>query len=693
MTRRAIPPLWYFLPILLLLCFVNKPFHIDDVLFLNIGKLLPWQVIGTHTGDISFLGVTYSQLSPYESTHPPLIPYLLKVITWLYDSDSAYAPFWVYHAFFLLFPFILLVECWYFSVANRLSALWGWLLVLSPPFFVNATNLMTDIAMLTFWLGSMFALIDYAASSKVKSLIKLWLYLLLACFTSYQSICLLPLLLAYALLVRGNLVKNAALILVPFGLFLLYLMAVYEQSGFFPFLSSTIDYNIRTEVLSGFSLEKFIQKLLAACSFMGLGLMMFMLSCILFLRHRFVKSGLALMLSFLLCCLGRFGGNAEISSTAEFIAIFILVFFAMRAIVFISCRLLEAVKKYRAQRVSSAFDFMWILLFFGVLTYNILFLPFSTARYILPALPGVLVLLYKYVQIQRLKEVIAIAATVAMSCLMAMVDFRQASCDWDLFHEVKNEVDVMSHLYYSDDAGLSMYLKSEGAHYLTRDTRELPSDRYVLITRGLVNAELQSVLEPVATYRFPCFLGLSLFNRDAKAGFYQSNEGLLPAGFAKQCQSATLYKVNDFLKRFGDSEPINLSNPNYVGIRSFCDDKGDLRRGIFMHPDAEISYPVPAPGENTCVTGTVYMPKSSWEDTGDGVTFHIGEKKGHHVSWLWKKYLDPRNNEEDRAGHSFSLPLSRDCQAIHLKVTPGPAQDYRHDSAFWFSLELKKRPK
>ena len=73
-------PIWYYSPLLFFLLFVNKPFHIDDTLFINIGRILPWSFLGSSFGDISFLGKIYENLSPYESTHPPLIPYFMKVL-------------------------------------------------------------------------------------------------------------------------------------------------------------------------------------------------------------------------------------------------------------------------------------------------------------------------------------------------------------------------------------------------------------------------------------------------------------------------------------------------------------------------------------------------------------------------------------------------------------------------------------
>jgi len=229
MTQSSRPPLWYFFPLIALAIFLNKPFHIDDTLFLNIGRILPWSILGDSMGDISFLGRVYQDLSPYESTHPPLIPYFLKLIGAGFDQ---YAPFWLYHLFFLVFPFLVLVEGWNLSKRKNVSPVWTWFLVFSPLFFVNATNLMTDIAMLCFWLGGIASIIAFCEDGTRKHALKAMGYLTGAFFTSYQSICLVPLLILY-ILVNGERKRRSLLLLAaPTVVFFVYLVLAAQYESF-----------------------------------------------------------------------------------------------------------------------------------------------------------------------------------------------------------------------------------------------------------------------------------------------------------------------------------------------------------------------------------------------------------------------------------------------------------------------------
>ena len=121
-AKKVPKVLFLFLPLLALGLFLNKPYHIDDVLFLRMGDLLPFSLISSDRGTVEFLGQVYEGLSPYESTHPPLVPYYLKWISLLSPEGSH--PFWVYHLFFLLFPALILVAAQHFSGVRRLQPTW-----------------------------------------------------------------------------------------------------------------------------------------------------------------------------------------------------------------------------------------------------------------------------------------------------------------------------------------------------------------------------------------------------------------------------------------------------------------------------------------------------------------------------------------------------------------------------------------
>jgi len=696
MTQSSRPPLWYFFPLIALAIFLNKPFHIDDTLFLNIGRILPWSILGDSMGDISFLGRVYQDLSPYESTHPPLIPYFLKLIGAGFDQ---YAPFWLYHLFFLVFPFLVLVEGWNLSKRKNVSPVWTWFLVFSPLFFVNATNLMTDIAMLCFWLGGIASIIAFCEDGTRKHALKAMGYLTGAFFTSYQSICLVPLLILY-ILVNGERKRRSLLLLAaPTVVFFVYLFIVYLISGFFPFLASTIDYNIGSEVASGMNLENFLHKTIGVLVFSGLGLAFptpLLLASL--NRRRFLEYVVfGSIISFTFFHLGdsfqMFEGYTELETTV--IRLFILI--GGIWLFFLLAKLIDGLRILARSPRRASNHLLLTFWFFGVLAFNILFLPYATARYLLPALPAAIFLLYirprfKVNQgIQQALNGALLTLLAIVSMLMAAVDFQQADSDWVLFKDVQDRVGQMDRLWYSDDAGLALYLGDSGARYLAEDVDDLPVGDFVLLTRGLISGPLQQTLSPIKTYRFPGFLGLSLFNTQAHAGFYRSFDGFLPIAFANEVRHAVLLQVNPFLKYFDQVERIQLSSPNYAQVAGCYDQQDNLVRGINMHPDAEIAFPVEHRGKQI-FRGSIFIPHTSWGKEGDGVAFQVGVRREGEVQWIWERFLDPANVETERTGVPFELNLPDGTQAIHLKVGPGPKGDYRNDSVFWLFLELESIP-
>lgn len=685
-------PIWYYSPLLFFLLFVNKPFHIDDTLFINIGRILPWSFLGSSFGDISFLGKIYENLSPYESTHPPLIPYFMKVLG--IGSPNGIAPFWLYHLSFLLFPFLTLHEGKRLSEKKKFSPYWAWFLVFSPLFFVNATNIMTDIAMLCFWLGSITSLMYFVEDGGKRHATRTVLYLLCAFFTSYQSVSLIPLMLLYAFVNGERKRKSLALILLPALFFFLYLLIVYRISGFFPFLASTINYNLGSEVMSGMKLNFYLHKAIGVLVFSGVGLMLptpLLLASL--NRRRFLEYVVfASIISFTFFYLGTSYKMFEDYTKIELIVVRFFMLIGAIWLFFLLAKLLDSLRTLPGSRKRASYRLLLAIWFFGVFAFNILFLPYATARYFLPALPPALILLFSRPRFKShpFPMAVLLSILIVMSVFMAAVDYKQASADWLLFNDIKSKVGNIENLWYSDDAGLALYLGNAGANYLPEHVESLPVDQYVLLTRGLINEKLQQSLQPVETLRYHGFGGMSLFNTEAHAGFYRSFDGFLPLAFTEEVRRAVLLKVNSFMKDFEKINRIHLSSPNYADVRGFYLPNGNLERGIHMHPDAEIAFPLKLQHE-AIFTGKIMVPPASWTKEGDGVQFHVGITQEGATDWIWEYWLDPKNHERDQKPVSFELNIPKGTEAIHLKVGPGEISDYRNDSVFWLSLELREK--
>jgi len=680
-----------FAPVLALAFFLGKPYHIDDVLFLRMADHLPPFLIGEATGRVEFLGQIYENLSAYESTHPPLIPYFLKWIGWLPGTEHG---FWIYHLSFLIFPMLILAFAPAFSRARKLGPHWVWFLFFSPAFFVNATNLMTDVAMVCFWVISLQSLMLSFESNEGSHARIASLTLFLALMTSYQSVCLIPLMMLFTL-VQGRCWRKTLLIIgIPVLGFMLYLIAVYLVSGFFPFLASKIDYNIASEVNSGLGLDHYLHKSLA--SLINLGLALFVPTPLLLMavnRRRLLEHLIfASVLSFTLFHLAHGRGAFSEYAQGEILLIRILLLVGSIWSFQVMSKFVDGFRLLTRNRQRSSYLLLFAFWFLGVFSYNVLFMPYGTVRYILPAVPPALMLLFSHPIFYRFRrrDIPMLAASALVCILMAAIDYRQAWADYAIYQRVREVHSPQSTLWFSDDAGLNRYLKDLGGRYLPLDQDHIATDDRLLMTRGLINDSVTASLSLQAEWKIESLFGLTLFDTENRAGFYRSMDGLLPIAPAEHARKAYLFRCNEFLQRL-DSARQDASNPNYIARRVFEFPYGPRRGVLFMHPDAKVGFDLSLDRE-TVLHGQAVTDPKSWPKAGDGVEFQLGVEGPSGSQVLWNRYLDGKNHPDDRTPMPFQVVLPADSTAVWFRVGAGPMGDYRYDGVGWLNLTLDGSP-
>lgn len=684
-------PKWAFygVPLFLIALFCFKPFHIDDTLFLRMGDLLPWSLIGPSEGRVEFLGVVYPELSAYESTHPPLVPYYLKLLGSL-PSIGTYS-FPVYHLGMLIFPFLTLFFARRYLRAKWVGPHWALFLVGCPLFYVNATNLMTDIAMTSLWLGTVVFASRFAECGQTRNAHLAGLLFFLALLTSYQSIALLPLIGSYYLVYGVPAQGIWRVLVLPFALFVLVLIVIYALSGYFPFVTSTIDYNIVSEVKSGMSLSHYLHKSIASLINLGLGLIVATPILLLSLNQRRLVEHVvfASVLTFALFHLGDKYHVFESYSMSQTIWLRVLLFIGLIWSFQVVAKCLDGFRLLVRDRRRASRLLLPSFWFLGVMAYNVLFLPYSTARYVLPAVPPALLLLFGH-QLYRLskwREGLLAALGFALSIFLARADYQQASADLALAQHLQAKISDMDHLWFSDDAGLNRYLNQAGAHYLPQDQVEVPVGDYVLITRGLIHPQIRDSLSLVEDWRYPSFAGTTLFGTTNRAGFYRSLDGLLPFARAPVARRAALYQANYFLKNMSSAERIQLSSPNYFGQNTFYFPDGKARSVMYMHPDAKVAFSLTENSPYELEGGVINEP-GTWSREGDGVDFQLGYRQEGAYHLLWQTYLDGKANVKDREGRRFAVQIPASADAVWFQVGPGPASDFRHDTIGWTDLIL-----
>jgi len=176
-----------------LLPFINKPFHIDDPLFLRAAAQIQQHPADFYGFTMNWLGTPLPMVKDFDN--PPLACYYLAL--------AAAAIGWSEPALHLAFLLPALASAWgIFALARRFSRhplLAAVAAVLTPVFLISATNLMCDVMCLAFWV---WAVVTFERGLERND----WKWLLaagglagLATLTKFTGLALVPLLAFYAL--------------------------------------------------------------------------------------------------------------------------------------------------------------------------------------------------------------------------------------------------------------------------------------------------------------------------------------------------------------------------------------------------------------------------------------------------------------------------------------------------------------
>lgn len=513
---------------LLFLPFCGKAFHIDDIGFLQLSRQLTWNPL---------IPMTPTGHSIYESTHPLLLPYLYKILITLFGENEV-----VLHLVFLIFPSVALFS---FRSLNRTlfqtptgQEMVPLLLFCSlPAFLVNAQTLMADVPTLAFVL---LALACYASALE-KGLPKLCYLggssLALAIFISYQSAVFIPLIFLYSF-VKKKVSPHFLLSLgIAPGILLIWLLSIYQRYDIFPFLKSRTTQSIGTVVQDGLPAAALQGKFIYILAMTGASTLLLIVLC-LFAQKRVRGALMRIPLLFLVSFFAT-------SSAATDYDLFSRVLLSLLTtagiyslgIVFWRCLLDIRLGETRSRGLLLL---TWIS---AVLLYNLFLLPFGSARYLLPALPPILMVLFNGngspFPYKRAATVGVVLFSLFFGLSTALADYFHAESYRSMASEVRTFRDKGGKafdVWFVGDWGMHYYMQKAGVRLLSSTSNEPKRGDFVVLPempRFWVPSQLvQNRWSNYAVRDFNSGFPLHLFNRRSKAGFYSHIAGLLPFTFS-----------------------------------------------------------------------------------------------------------------------------------------------------------------
>jgi 4-amino-4-deoxy-L-arabinose transferase-like glycosyltransferase len=192
-----------------LLPFLNKPFHIDDPLFLRAAMQIQQHPADFYGFTMNWLGTPLPMVKDFDN--PPLTCYYIALVAALFGwSEPAL------HLAFLL-PALAAAEG-IFLLARRFTRhpLWAALsAVLTPVFLISATTMMCDVMCLAFWVWAVVTFEKGLERNQWKWLLTAGLLAGLATLTKFTGLALVPLLAFYGFARQRRFGPWLATLLIP----------------------------------------------------------------------------------------------------------------------------------------------------------------------------------------------------------------------------------------------------------------------------------------------------------------------------------------------------------------------------------------------------------------------------------------------------------------------------------------------
>jgi 4-amino-4-deoxy-L-arabinose transferase-like glycosyltransferase len=192
-----------------LLPFLAKPFNMDDPLFVWAAQQIQAHPVNFYGFAVNWYGVPQPMWAATQN--PPLMSYYLAV--------SASLLGWSETSLHLacLLPAVAVVLGTYRLAQKfcRWPMLAAGLTLVAPGFFVSATTVMCDVAMLALWVWAVVFWTEGIRENSPRQLFWAGVLLALALLTKFNSLCLLPLLAAHGWLAKRNIGRWWIFLLIP----------------------------------------------------------------------------------------------------------------------------------------------------------------------------------------------------------------------------------------------------------------------------------------------------------------------------------------------------------------------------------------------------------------------------------------------------------------------------------------------
>jgi 4-amino-4-deoxy-L-arabinose transferase-like glycosyltransferase len=504
-----------------LLPFSGKAFHIDDSLFVWVGRHMQTQWWDPYGFEVNWYG---SAMPMHEVTkNPPLACAYIALISSVFGEHEL-----ALHLGF--FAQAIAVVLGVYELARRLcgrpieAALAA---LFAPVFLVSSTTVMCDILLVALWVWAVVLWMRGLDNNRPLTLALAGFLAGMCVLAKYFGVALIPLLLAYSVVRKGRLGWPLLYLLIPVVIIALYeywTRTLYGRGLLLDAFSYTNQIEPRT--VSGLFL-----KATTAVGFAGgCYAIVLMLSPALWRQRALVWAGIGAiaLLAATWIILGRLPAYAT-APARPWIA-FQWSLFLLAGVGLLALPILDWKRNKNAE---SLFLLLWIFgtLLFGILNWTI------NARSILPMAPAVAILLLRRIETitPSVKLHWFFATAALLSLLVTLADYQLANSARAAAITIKEKFggSPSKTIWFQGHWGFQYYAEANGLHaYDSKqsqvgagDLMVLPFNNTNLVPIPKDKADRLTIIELPA---LPC---LATMNKAVGAGFYMDLLGPLPFAF------------------------------------------------------------------------------------------------------------------------------------------------------------------
>jgi 4-amino-4-deoxy-L-arabinose transferase-like glycosyltransferase len=513
--------------IVLFVPFVFKAFHIDDPLYLWVAQHIQHHPFDFYGFSVNWYGETASM--SLINKNPPLFSYYLSVVALFFGWSEA-----AMHLAALIPAIALAVGTYQLAGVMRAEPFTAALIaVCSPVFVLSGTTVMSDIAMVNFWVWAVYLWIR-GLSHESKGWISLTaagLLIAASGLTKYFGVCLVPLLAVYALWRRQPARTWLPFLAVPIVVLALYQWYTIQLYGV-GLLTDAAFYAVSKRRLTAGQLG---DALLVGLSFTGGGVLAALFGGTFLMGKRgWLATVAGIGISILILYLMKVIDGFNLGSSWPLLL-------QMAFFVTAGCGLLAAaVDEFRRERdAESMLLACWI---FGTFLFACMVNWTVSGRNILPLAPAAGIVIARKVNLWSFSQqrsswtvlILALILSLGVAISVTVSDYSQANGVRTMVQRITTLRPPGSDIWFQGHWGFQYYLEEAGAKAIDYN-RSMAKAGDLIITPSFGSniIELNDAdLILLNIFRTKPFRGVTTLNNFVGAGFYSSRWGPAPYVFA-----------------------------------------------------------------------------------------------------------------------------------------------------------------